>query len=76
MSRKGDDRSSRPWFASVMKDGRTHLTDYYISKTTNELCVTASTSITNENGEFVGVLAMDFNFTSLTVAVEEEFKNI
>ena len=76
VSRKGDDRSSRPWFASVMKDGRTHLTDYYISKTTNELCVTASTSITNENGEFVGVLAMDFNFTSLTVAVEEEFKNI
>lgn len=76
ISRKGDDRSQRPWFASIIKDGKSSVTDYYISKTTEELCVTASAPITNENGEFVGVLAMDFNFSSLTVAAEEDTKNI
>lgn len=76
ISRKGDDRSSRPWFAIIIKEGKSSLTDYYISKTTEELCITASAPITNSNGEFVGVLAMDFNFSNLTVAVEEDEKNI
>lgn len=76
ISRKGDDRSSRPWFASIIKEGKSSLTDYYISKTTEELCVTASAPITNTNGEFVGVVAMDFNFSNLTVAAEEDTKNI
>ena len=76
ISRKGDDRSSRPWFASIIKDGKSSLTDYYISKTTEELCITASAPITNENGEFIGVIAMDFNFSNLTVAAEEDTKNI
>ena len=76
ISRKGDDRSSRPWFASIIKDGKSSVTDYYISKTTEELCVTATAPITNANGEFVGVLAMDFNFSNLAVAAEEDTKNI
>lgn len=75
ISKKGDMRISRPWFSDVLKDGNSHITEYYISQTTDKLCVTASTPITNEKGEFVGVLAVDFNFTNLASAIEES-KNV
>lgn len=76
ISKKGDNRREREWYKSVVKDGDTHLTGYYISQTTSKLCVTASTSITNENGEFVGILGIDFNFTDLTGFADDKEKLI
>ncbi|MGM0508029.1 MAG: triose-phosphate isomerase [Fusobacteriota bacterium] len=72
ISKKGDDRTDRPWFSQVLSDGKTHVTDYYISETTGKLCFTASTPVTNEKDEFVAILAMDFNFNDLTGVVEKE----
>lgn len=76
ISKKGDNRSNRDWFSNVLQDGKTHLSDFYISQTTDKLCLTASSSITNSNDEFVGVLAIDFNFSNLTGAVESEEKTL
>ncbi len=76
ISKKGDVRTDRPWFVDVLKDGNSHLTEFYISQTTEKLCLTASAPISNENDEFVGVLAIDFNFTNLTGAAEEEDKTL
>lgn len=74
ISKKGDNRKNRDWFSNVIKNGKTHVTDYYISLTTEKLCFTASSPIINLNDEFVGVLAIDFNFSNLTGAIEKECK--
>ncbi len=76
ISKRGDKRQDRPWFVDVLKDGKSHLTEFYISQTTDKLCLTASAPIANENDEFVGVLGIDFDFTNLTGAAEKEEKTL
>lgn len=76
ISKKGDNRTDRPWFSNVLKDGKTHKTEYYISQTTGKLCFTVSTAILNDNEEFVGILALDFNFNNTASATEEEKEEI
>lgn len=68
----GTDKSSREWYTEVLKNGKTYITQYYISKLTDKLCVTASALISNENGEFAGVLGIDFNFSGLAGIAEIE----
>ena len=61
----GEDFSDRPWFVGPMKDGRTHVTGLYTSRTTGVLAITVSTPIFNDEEEIVGVLGVDIRFEDL-----------
>ncbi|MGQ9610681.1 MAG: PDC sensor domain-containing protein [bacterium] len=66
-----DDFSDRPWFIGPLKDGKTFVTDFYISRYTMALCITVSAPIRNENEEIVGILGVDIRFEEL-VKLEEQ----
>lgn len=75
----GEDFSDRPWFVGPIKDGKTHITDFYKSMITNVLCITVSTPIRNRRDEIIGVFGIDIRFEDLvkianssTAALEEE----
>ena len=68
----GEDFSDRPWFIEPLKDGRIHVTDFYTSKVTAALCITASAPIRNESEEIVGVFGIDIKFEDLVKAEEDE----
>jgi isopropylmalate/homocitrate/citramalate synthase len=63
--RDDEDFSDRPWFIGPMKDGKTHVTDLYSSKTTGALAITVSTPIFNDDDEIVGVCCVDIRFEEL-----------
>jgi hypothetical protein len=48
-----------------MKDGTTHVTDLYTSRTTGVLAITVSTPIFNKKDEIVGLLGCDIRFEDL-----------
>ena len=56
--------SRRDWFKKAMK-GETYTSYFYISKITNELCVTTSAPIKDDNGKIVGVVGIDMSFDDL-----------
>lgn len=60
-----EDFSDRPWFIGPMKDGKTHVTSLYTSKTTGSLAITVSTPIFNEEEEIIGVFGVDIRFEDL-----------
>lgn len=60
-----EDFSERPWFIGPMKDGTTHVTDLYTSRTTGVLAITVSTPIFNKKDEIVGLLGCDIRFEDL-----------
>ncbi|MEK7713725.1 MAG: histone-lysine N-methyltransferase [Deltaproteobacteria bacterium] len=68
----GEDFSDRPWFIEPLKDGKIHVTDFYTSKVTAALCITASAPIRNKNEEIVGVFGIDIKFEDLVKAEEDE----
>lgn len=57
--------SDRDWFIHPFKDGKVYTTDFYTSKFTGRLCVTASSPIWNKKGETVGIVGLDFRFEDL-----------
>ncbi|NOY53235.1 MAG: histone-lysine N-methyltransferase [Deltaproteobacteria bacterium] len=59
-----EDFSERPWYIGPMKDGSTHVTDLYTSRTTNVLAITVSTPIFRKE-EIVGILGVDIRFEDL-----------
>jgi|Deesub1362A_J573_1020465.scaffolds.fasta_scaffold00186_45 isopropylmalate/homocitrate/citramalate synthase len=71
-----EDYSDRPWFIGPLKDGRTYVTDFYISRFTHQLAVTVSAPIRNEMEEIVGILAADMKFEELLKMVEEDGRNV
>ncbi len=61
----GEDFSDRPWFVGPIKDGKTHITDFYKSMITGALCITVSTPIRNKKDEIIGVFGIDIKFEDL-----------
>ena len=61
----GEDFSDRPWFSEPLRDGETHITEFYTSVITGALCVTVSTPIRNQKEEIVGVCGLDLKFEDL-----------
>ena len=68
----GEDFSDRSWFIEPLRDGKIHVTDFYTSKITGALCITASAPIRNEREEIVGVFGIDIKFEDLVKAQEDE----
>ncbi|MEK7306216.1 MAG: cache domain-containing protein, partial [Nitrospirota bacterium] len=75
----GEDFSDRPWFVGPIKDGKTHITDFYKSMITGALCITVSTPIRNKKDEIIGVFGIDIKFEDLvkiansqTAGIEED----
>lgn len=68
----GEDFSDRPWFIEPLRDGKIHVTDFYTSKITGALCITASAPIRNGNEEIVGIFGIDIKFEDLVKAEEDE----
>jgi hypothetical protein len=66
------DFSNRPWFIAPIKDGRTHVSDFYNSRITNALCITVSGPIRNSEDEIVGVLGIDIKFEELAKMDREQ----
>ncbi len=60
-----EDFSDRLWFIGPMKDGVTHSTALFKSKTTGALAVTVSTPIVNKKAEIRGILGADIRFEDL-----------
>jgi hypothetical protein len=60
-----EDFSDRLWFIGPMKDGVTHSTALFQSKTTGALAVTVSTPIVNKKAEIRGILGADIRFEDL-----------
>jgi len=65
-----DDFSDRPWFIGPIKDGKSHVTDFYISRYTGALCITVSAPIRNAEEEIIGIMGVDIRFEEL-VKLEE-----
>ncbi len=60
-----EDFSGRDWFIGPIKDGRTHVTDFYSSRITGALCITVSGPIRNADEEIIGVLGVDIRFEDM-----------
>jgi citrate (Re)-synthase len=69
-----EDYSDRPWFIGPLKDGKSHVTDFYVSRFTHQLAVTVSAPIRNDGDEIVGILAADIKFDELVKMVEADTK--
>jgi len=68
----GANFSDREWFIEPLKDGKPHVMDFYISKITDELCITVSAPIRDATERPVGVLGLDMKFEELVVLLEED----
>lgn len=63
-----EDFSDRNWFISPMKDGKTHVTNFYTSRITGALAITVSTPIREFEEDIIGVLGIDMKFEDLVKA--------
>jgi isopropylmalate/homocitrate/citramalate synthase len=59
------DYSDRDWFINVMRTGKTHVSDIFVSKVTGKLSITVSGPITDAGENIVGVLGLDIRFEEL-----------
>jgi hypothetical protein len=68
----GANFSDRIWYAAPMGDGKIHVTDFYTSRFTGALCITASGPIRDREDEIVGVLGLDIRFEDLAKMENDE----
>jgi hypothetical protein len=68
----GANFSDRIWYAGPMDDGKIHVTDFYTSRFTGALCITASGPIRNRDDEIVGVMGLDIRFEDLANMESDE----
>jgi citrate (Re)-synthase len=68
----GDDFSDRPWFVGPLKDGKAHVTDFYISRYTGSLCITVSAPIRDDSEDIIGIMGVDIRFEELVKLEEKE----
>ena len=64
-ARLAEDFSDRNWFKKALSAKLASVSDFYISKFINELCITVSKRITSADGKILGVLGIDINFDNL-----------
>jgi isopropylmalate/homocitrate/citramalate synthase len=67
----GTDQSDREWFIKPMQTGKPHVTNFYISKMTGALCITASAPITDDKDEILGIFGVDIKFEDWVKRVED-----
>jgi hypothetical protein len=68
----GANFSDRIWYVAPMFDGKVHVTDFYTSRFTGALCITASGPIRNRDDEIIGVLGLDIRFEDLAKMESDE----
>ena len=66
------DYSDRDWFINVMRTGKTHVSDIFMSKITGKLSITVSGPITDAGENIAGVLGLDIRFEELAKLEDEE----
>jgi isopropylmalate/homocitrate/citramalate synthase len=64
-SNLGEEFADRAWFKDAIAVKKVLVSDFYMSKHTGELCITASRSLINKSGEIIGVLGIDIDFNNL-----------
>jgi methyl-accepting chemotaxis protein len=62
----GTNFADRPWFQSVIRDGRTIVTPLYESLLSGEPCFTVAAPVRDAEARLVGVLGLDVNARSWT----------
>lgn len=67
----GTDQSDREWFIKPMQTGKMHVTNFYISKMTGALCITASAPIMDDKDEIQGIFGVDIKFEDWVKRVED-----
>lgn len=67
----GTDQSDREWFIKPVQTGKMHVTNFYISKMTGALCITASAPIRDDQDDMVGVFGVDIKFEDWVKRVED-----
>ncbi|HOI73580.1 MAG TPA: histone-lysine N-methyltransferase [Syntrophales bacterium] len=67
----GTDQSDREWFIRPIQTGKSHVTNFYISKLTGALCITVSAPIVDDQDEMVGVFGLDIKFEDWVKRAED-----
>jgi len=67
----GTDQSDREWFIKPLKTGKIHVTDFYMSKMTEALCITVSAPIVDDKDEMIGIFGVDIKFEDWARRVED-----
>jgi len=57
-----DDFTASEWFKKPIENGRIHVTDLYVSRFTDRLCITVSTPVWDEEENMTGIIAFDIKF--------------
>ncbi|MBN2531739.1 MAG: histone-lysine N-methyltransferase [Spirochaetales bacterium] len=57
-----DDFTASEWFKKPVEDGKIHVTDLYVSRFTERLCITVSTPVWDEEDNMIGIIAFDIKF--------------
>lgn len=57
--------SNRDWFKRALLSEEAVVSDFYISKVVEELCITVSKAIKGKDNKILGVLGIDINFDNL-----------
>jgi methyl-accepting chemotaxis protein len=61
----GQDWSRRPWYLDALKHEGISSTDIYRSTATGDFCFTVTAALRNPQGQILGVMASDVNFSRL-----------
>jgi hypothetical protein len=61
----GYDFSGRDWFQQPLKDGKAHVSNFYLSLMDGSLCITVSAPIKDTKGKVMGVFGMDILFEDI-----------
>ena len=68
----GTDYSDRDWFLKPLENGKTNVSEFYISKMTGALCITVSAPIMDaKDDEMVGIFGADIKFEEWAKRVED-----
>ena len=66
------DFSDRSWFSLPVKDGKIHVSNFYVSYVTGVLCLTISAPIFGKGEHIAGIVGFDIQFEDL-VRAEDMF---
>ena len=61
----GHSYSDRDWFKMAVSTKAISVSDFYISKIVNKLCITVSAPVLDDKGDILGVLGIDIDFDNL-----------